>query len=109
VAAKPESRVIVNKLCLVNPITREKFGDSVTVVCEVTKIPKTKVQEPPVEPVIEDDGKARILGDIGIDAQNGISMIDNLLNNMGESSEEDLDDDELSDIDQQQDTTKVLD
>jgi hypothetical protein len=59
--------------------------------------------------VIEDDGKARILGDIGIDAQNGISMIDNLLNNMGESSEEDLDDDELSDIDQQQDTTKVLD
>ena len=67
------------------------------------------MQEPPVEPVIEDDGKARILGDIGIDAQNGISMIDNLLNNMGESSEEDLDDDELSDIDQQQDTTKVLD
>ena len=99
-AAKPESRVIVNKLCLVNPITREKFGDSVTVVCEVTKIPKTKVQEPPVEqPVIEDDGKARILGDIGIDAQNGISMIDNLLNNMGESSEEDLSGDELSDID----------
>lgn len=42
VPEKPESRVLVNKLQLINPITREKFGDPVTIVCEVTKAPKVK-------------------------------------------------------------------
>lgn len=98
VPAKPSSRVIVNKLTLVNPITKEKFGDPITIVCEVTKTPKSKKKEP--EPIVEegDDEKSRILDDIQIGSIKCINMIDNLMNDIESSGS---DEDELSDIDRE--------
>lgn len=52
-----------------HPLTGEKFGDSVTVVCQVRK---PKKQE-------EDPEKSRLLEDIHGDASKGIAMIDQLL------------------------------
>ena len=67
--ANPESKVYSNKLSLVNPITRERFGDPVTIVCEVTKVPKVKKEV--TQPILKKNGsdlKSKILGDIQNDA-----------------------------------------
>ena len=90
--ANPASKVFSNKLSLVNPITRERFGDPVTIVCEITKVPKVKQEEP--QPILKKNGsdtKSKILGDIQNDAGLAINYIDDLLH--------DIESEEVSDVD----------
>jgi hypothetical protein len=55
---------------LVNPTTRERFGDQVGIICEVTKAPKIKKSEPqpPTLKKNVSEIKSKILGDIQNDA-----------------------------------------
>ena len=93
--------MILFKLQLINPVTSEKFGEAVTVVCEVKlkeKKPKKERFSAPeaVVPVKKDEGKAALLTGIQAEASKGIDLIDNLMNSVNISSSDDSD---LSQID----------
>jgi hypothetical protein len=67
-------------------MNNEKFGDSISIVCEVLldqKVKKERNTEPVQNLVLQenDEEKSAILENIKYEASKGINLIDNLINN----------------------------
>ena len=84
-------------------MNNEKFGDSISIVCEVLleqKVKKERNTEPVQNLVLQenDEEKSAILENIKYEASKGINLIDNLINNFEVDEPDELEENEESDM-----------
>jgi hypothetical protein len=84
-------------------VNNEKFGDSISIVCEVLieqKVKKERNTEPVQNLVLQenDEEKSAILENIKYEASKGINLIDNLINNFEVDEPDELEENEESDM-----------
>jgi hypothetical protein len=84
-------------------VNNEKFGDSISIVCEVLieqKVKKERNTEPVQNLVLQenDEEKSAILENIKYEASKGINLIDNLINNFEVDEPDELEENEESEM-----------
>ena len=84
-------------------MNNEKFGDSISIVCEVLieqKVKKERNTEPVQNLVLQenDEEKSAILENIKYEASKGINLIDNLINNFEVDEPDELEENEESEM-----------